>query len=197
MRLPLVYCLVFCIVTLLVTSSQLAALAKEALPVGSHPKALDTSHFPDRLHAFVWRNWQLVEPIRLAEVVGTSTENIVAIATSMGLSTTAPVEPQMRERCYITIVRRNWHLLPYGQLLQLLDMSAEQFTFSLNEDDFLFIKLGSLKPKCEPLRYSEPDRQAQKRAAEIKHLVEHHFGDQLSLPTEPRFYFAEQLAQID
>ena len=193
--------LVFSIVTLLVTSphstSLGASLAKESLPVGSQPKALDTPHFPDRLHAFVWRNWQLVEPNRLAEVVGTSTENIIAIAASMGLSVAAPVEPWMRERGYITIVRRNWHLLPYDQLLQLLDMSAEQLAFSLIEDDSLFIKLGSLKPKCEPLRYSEPNRQAQKRAAEIKHLIEHLFGDRLSQPAEPRFYFAQQLAQLD
>jgi len=71
-------CFVLCVVAL----SQLNALATESLPVGSHPTALDTPHFPSRLHTFVWRNWQLVEPSRMAEVVGTSTENIVAIASS-------------------------------------------------------------------------------------------------------------------
>ena len=172
-------------------------LAEESLPVGSHPAALDTPHFPSRLHAFVWRNWQLVEPSHMAEVVGTSTENIVAIGTSMGLSAAAQVEPEMLKRGYITIVRRNWHLLPYDQLLQLLDMSAEQLAFSLREDDFLFIKLGSLKPKCEPLSYSKPTPEAQERAAEIKRLVEHHFGDQLSQPAEPRFHFVKRLSQLD
>ncbi|GEM_PF-5755519 len=59
--------------------------ADEVLPVGAHPAALETPHFPDRLHAFVWRNWQLVEPQRMAGLVGTATSNIKQIATSMGL----------------------------------------------------------------------------------------------------------------
>ena len=185
--------LVMCIVAL----SQINALAVESLPVGSHPAALDTPHFPSRLHTFVWRNWQLVKPSHLAEVVGTSSENIKAIASSMGLPPAEQVESDMLKSGYITIVRRNWHLLPYDQLLQLLDMSAEQLAFSLVEDDFLFIKLGSLKPKCEPLRYSDPTPEARKRALEIKRLVEHHFGDQLSQPAEPRFHFVKELSQLD
>ena len=189
--------LLLCIVAIPFSSFQPDARAEETLPVGSHPDALDTPHFPSRLHTFVWRNWQLVEPSRLAKVVGTSSENIVAIATSMGLPAAAQVEPEMLKRGYITIVRRNWHLLPYDQLLQLIDMSAEQLAFSLIEDDFLFIKLGSLKPKCDPLQYSEPTPESQKRAAEIKRVVQQTFGNQLSQPAEPRFHFAEQFAQLD
>src|SRR5579884_4445528 len=30
------------------------------LPVGSAPAPVALPHFPDRLHAFVWRNWPLV-----------------------------------------------------------------------------------------------------------------------------------------
>ena len=36
----------------------------EPLPVGAHPPAVGTPHFPDRLHAFVWRNWGLVQTDR-------------------------------------------------------------------------------------------------------------------------------------
>src|SRR5687767_8574918 len=36
------------------------------LPEGNAPPALSFPHFPDRQHAFVWRNWGLVEPGRLA-----------------------------------------------------------------------------------------------------------------------------------
>ena len=177
------------------SDSHLAETA-QSLPVGSHPDALEPPHFPDRLHAIVWRNWQLVSPSRLAEVVGTKAKNIIAIAASMGLPTASPVEPHMLERGYITLVRRNWHLLPYDQLLQLVDMSAEELAFLLIEDDFLLIKLGSLKPKCEPLQYRKPTPQAQQRAAEIKGLVQQTFGDQRMQPAEPRFHFAEQLAQL-
>lgn len=40
----------------------LACSAAADLPAGSAPKALEFEHFPDRLHAFVWRNWNVVEP---------------------------------------------------------------------------------------------------------------------------------------
>ena len=44
--------------------------AKDTLPVGNHPPPIATPHFPSRLHAFVWRNWQLVEPRLLGQVAG-------------------------------------------------------------------------------------------------------------------------------
>ena len=40
----------------------LAVLLTAALPEGAAPDALVARHFPDALHAFVWRNWQ-VAPI--------------------------------------------------------------------------------------------------------------------------------------
>ena len=190
-------CLVCCITILPIPSIQFSARAEISLPVGSHPVALDTPHFPDRLHALVWRNWQLVEPSRIAQVVDTSVGNIEAIATSMGLPPAGPNPMLTRRRGYITIFRRNWHLLPYDQLLQLLDLSADELALSLTSYDSLFMKLGNLKPQCPPLRYSEPSAAAQKRAAEIKRLVQQQFGDQLSQPAEPRFHFVEQLARLD
>lgn len=177
-----------------------SAEAASPLPTGSAPPALPFPHFPDRLHAFVWRNWTLVGPERMADVLGTGVENVEAIAESMGL----PRRTERREtggerperRSYITVLRRNWHLLPYEQLLELLDMSAEDLAYSLREDDFLFIKLGRLKPKCEPLKYTPPDETAKQRAAEIKRIVRETFGDELARPAEPRFHFVEQLSDV-
>ncbi len=171
--------------------------AEEPLPVGSNPLPIGTPHFPDRVHAFVWRNWELVDAEHLAKVLGTSSEKVVDVAVSMGLPHVAAVPPEMRQRGFITLVRRNWHLLPYNQLLELLEMSSEELAYALREDDFLFYKLGGLKPKCEPLVYHEPDAQARKRAAEIKQVVKKYFGDQLKQPAEPRFHFVKQLSQID
>ena len=181
---------------LVATVPQTGLLAEDVLPVGSHPPALNTPHFPSRLHAFVWRNWQLVEPARIAKVVGTSPENIVGIATSMGLPKTVKVPAEMRGRGYITLIRRNWHLLPYDQLLTLLDMSFEQLAHSLREDDFLFIKLGRLKPKCEPLRYQKPDAASRKRAEQIRRIVQSTFGKRLETPGQPRFEFVRQLSRV-
>ncbi len=168
--------------------------AESVLPVGPAPKALDFPHFPDRVHTFIWRNWPVVEPARLAEVLGTSVENVLAVADSMGLPPARPIPPDQKTRGYITVLRRNWHLLPYEQLLTLLDMSAEQLAYSLREDDFLFITLGSLKPSCPPLRYSPPTDEARKRAAEIKGIVQRTFGDELREPGQPRFAFVQELS---
>lgn len=187
----------YCLIVLLSSLSAARLSAADVLPVGSHPPALKTSHFPDRLHAFIWRNWQLVEPRRMAELVGTSTENIERIATSMGLPKVESASSRMRERGYITLIRRNWHLLPYEQLLVLLEMTPEELAHSLKEDDFLFVKLGRLKPKCELLQHQEPNEAAKQRAAEIRRVVEHHFDQQLQANTEPRFHFIDELCRLD
>ncbi len=34
--------------------------AKVVLPEGAAPAAIVSRHFPDRVHEFVWRNWNLV-----------------------------------------------------------------------------------------------------------------------------------------
>ena len=85
-------------------------------------------------------------------------EDVTALAESMGLPPAATIPPEMKTRGYITLIRRNWHLLPYDQLLELLEMTPERLAFTLREDDFLWIKLGRLKPKCEPLRYHAAGR---------------------------------------
>jgi len=187
----------FCVAVMLVTFSQYAARAEESLPVDSHPNALETPHFPDRLHAFVWRNWQLVELARIAKVVGTSAENIARIAESMGLPVSDGEHLQMLERGYITLIRRNWHLLSYDQLLALIGKTPEELAHILREDDFLYYKLGSLKPKCEPLRYQEPDVATRLRAADIQQLARKQFGDFSSTPAEPRFHFVEYLSSLE
>jgi hypothetical protein len=170
------------------------AAAEVVLPEGNAPAALDFPHFPDRLHAFVWRNWGLVEADRLAKVIGTSPENVRDLAASMALPPRPVVEPEWRTRGYITIIRRNWHLLPYDQLLTLLDMPAERLAGVLREDDFLFVKLGNLKPRCARLVYSPPDTRTSERAARIKRLVEAEFGDELAKPAEPRFAFLRRFS---
>ena len=117
--------------------------------------AMSSDPFPDRMSAYVWRNWGLVEKERLATVVGAKAEDIAAVAMQMGLAPDPVVLPEWATKGYITIVRRNWHLLPYDQLLALLGKTREEFRFSLMEDDFLWIKLGSVKPWCGPLRKTE------------------------------------------
>lgn len=162
------------------------------LPAGSAPAALETPWFPSRLHAFVWRNWQLVPAQRLAEVVGGKAEDIVALGRSMGLEPVKPLSDAQWRRAHLTILRRNWHLLPYEQILHLLDWKAERLAYTLREDDFFFHKVGDLKPQCEPLIYSPPSEAQNTRAAEIATLVKQNFPNGHLEGEEPLFAFIDQ-----
>lgn len=171
-----------------------ARAADSPLPAGPSPAPVDTPHFPDRMHAFVWRNWNVVDTGKLAAVLDASADDVRGVAAAMGLPPEEPVPPAYRSRLYLTVTRRNWHLLPYDQLLHLLDMTPEQLAVMLREDDFLWIKLGNLKPNCEPVRWAPPDEAAKKREAEIKRAVEEVFGPEMARPAEKRFAFLDDLA---
>jgi len=168
--------------------------AAHTLPVGAAPPALEFKHFPDRVHTFVWRNWELVPLERMADVLATTPEKVRAVGESMGLPPHVPPPPEYQQRGYISLIRRNWHLLPYEQLLQLLGWDAEKLAFTLREDDFLWVKLGSLKPYCPPLRYEEPTDSVTKRCEEIRAIVSAHFRDEFARPGQPRFDFLRALS---
>ena len=156
--------------------------------------ALAPDPFPDRLSAYVWRNWFLVPKTLLADVVSATPDELTEVAREMGLPSEPTVLPEWRTKGYITVLRRNWHLLPYGQIMKLLGKTREQLKFSLIEDDFLWYKLGRVKPKCEELVYDKAEasetRSARRRIAAI--LKEE--GLNPAAPEEPRFAFVKELA---
>ena len=182
------------LLVLLPLAGHAQAADETRLPQGEARPALESHHFPDRVHEFVWRNWNAVEPAKLAQVLGASVPEVTELAESMGLPPAATIPPEINSRGYITLIRRNWHLLPYEQLLQLLEMKPERLAFALREDDFLWVKLGRLKPQCEPLHYQAPTEASRRRAAEIRRLVEEEFGAELRRPSEPRFAFVQRLS---
>lgn len=169
------------------------ALAQAGLPMGGSPAPVPIPHFPDRLHAFVWRNWQLVSAQRMARTVGAKPDDIVRLGKSMGLTGPPAITKDQLRRSYITIIRRNWHLLPYDQLLTLLDWPADKLAYTLREDDFLFVKLGNLKPKCEPITFQPPNEAAKRREAEIASMVRAEFPNAGTM-REPLFDFVRQLS---
>ncbi|MBQ5840430.1 MAG: hypothetical protein IIW40_00580, partial [Clostridia bacterium] len=72
---------------------------------------------------------------------------------------------------YITIIKRMWHLLPYEQLMQLLDIDMQTLAITMREDDFLDIKVGH-KPICEPVVWRELTAEEQAATARIREIVE-------------------------
>ncbi|GMW00075.1 MAG: hypothetical protein AMXMBFR84_12130 [Candidatus Hydrogenedentota bacterium] len=166
-----------------------------ALPTVSETPPVALSHFPDRVHAFVWRNWTLVPVDRMAEVLQTSPANVVALGKAMGLPNQQAISEDLQRRTYITVIRRNWHLLPFDQMEILLGWTPEELAFTLREDDFLYVKLGLMKPKCEPLKYTEPDSATRERQATIAKTVSEVFPDGLAPDGEPLLAFIKDLSQ--
>lgn len=166
--------------------------AQPKLPVGSNPAAIDYTHFPNRSFALIWRNWDLVSPERIAAALECSPGQVNQIAAAMGLKKAMVIPADYKRRMYITVVRRNWHLLPYEQLLVLLDMTAQELDVALKDDDFLYVKLGNLKPNVSRIVYSVPTSQELARANEIKQLIAKQFKKSPD-KAEARFQFIKDL----
>lgn len=158
--------------------------------------AVSYDYFPDRQYAFVFRNWTLVPEQKLAEVLGTTIENVRDLAFSMGLPSQSQPEPEwLTSKGYITVVRANWNLLNYKQLIHLLGITPEELSWRLKEDDFLFVKLGNIKPYCEPLNYSKPTPEMIAKATQlatwVKEIEPLAFGKET-----PRFTFLKDFPSV-
>lgn len=156
--------------------------------------AIAPDPFPDRMSAYIWRNWLVVPHDRLASVVGASEADLEKAAVEMGLPAKVEVQPQWRRKGYITVLRRNWHLLDYPQLLKVVDMTREELRFSLMEDDFLFVKLGNMKPKCGELLWNAAEMAASRPARLRIGRIVREEGLDFS-ETEPRFRFVDDLSR--
>ena len=132
-------------------------------------KSLDLPHFPTRMQAFIFRAFEYVPPKKIAEILKTTEENVIKAARDMGLKT-AVLSDVWLKKGYITIIRRMWHILPYEQLLELLEMDAETLAVLLRDDDFLDIKLGD-KPVCEPVTWQQLTEDEIEKTKAIKTIM--------------------------
>ena len=167
------------------------SMGRLPFPFIQHPP-VPFPHFPSRLHAFVWRNWNLVPLARMASILGASESQLLKLGQAIGLDRPKPVSDEQWRRSYVTIIRRNWHLLPKTQLEALLGWTAEQMEFTLQEDDFLNVKLGNLKPDCELLTWSSStDKSAENW---IREVVKQEFSELQITREEPLFQFVKDLS---
>ncbi len=166
-----------------------AAPLLAAAPSAFGQTAISEPHFPSRLYQFVWRNWELANTARMAEVVKTSEAKVLALGAAMGLPVKRRLTEDQLRRIYITVIRQNWHLLPEDQIVQLLGWTREKFAFTLKEDDFLDIKLGNAKPKCDAVLYAEPTAQEKQGAASIRRILRSELGPALDEKGEEPFAF--------
>lgn len=190
-------CTVNFVVLLIVAAAHTggAATAVELPDEKSTRPPISCAPFPDRITAYVWRNWFLVPHDRMAKVVEASEQDLEGIAAEMGLPAKVDVLPAWRRQGYITVLRRNWHLLDYSQLMELLDMDRQKLYFSLMEDDFLWHKMGRVKPSCGKLTW-DPATVAggAERRKQIAQILKDEQIDDFS--EEPRFTFVNELKRV-
>lgn len=166
-----------------------APMTSSELPHGNSIPALPTPHFPASFQAFLWRNWGLVPVERLAQVLQTTPENVRESARELGLPAEPAQIPPWLDRGFITLIRTNWHLLPYDQLLELLGWDEAKMLLHLKEDDFLWHKLGYEKPACPPLRWHPLSGVEREGTARLREIVERHFPDRDTPAAQPPFSF--------
>lgn len=157
---------------------------------GIGKQALPTPHFPTKHQAFIFRAAEYVPMEKIARVLGTTEENVHAAADEMGLPEYDPGDLWLKKG-YITIIRRMWHILPYEQLLDLLETDAETFAVTLREDDFLDVKLGA-KPACEPVAWRELTVEERIRTQEIARIMKG-----IPLDGVPPFQFRYDLPKLE
>ena len=142
---------------------------------------LEFPHFPTKWQAVLWRNYNIVPLKKLAELLECSEADLSAAAQEMGLP---PVQPETADWIrygYLTVIRNNWHLLNYDQLLQLLEWTPERMRAALREEDFLWGKMGSEKPECAkavyiPLTAAERQKTIQFRQSWQKYIPAEEYG---------------------
>ena len=131
--------------------------------------AINLSHFPTKHQAFIFRAYEYVPAKKIAEILGTDVDTVRRAADEMGLPDYNPGDLWLK-RGYITIIRRMWHILPYEQLLELLDMDEATLARTMRDDDFLDVKLSD-KPHCEKVAWRELNDEEKAKTQKIKKVA--------------------------
>ncbi len=162
------------------------------LPLGKPKKTLAFDHFPTRWQAFIWRNRSFVPDRKLAEILQCTEAEIRQAAVELGMPAENTANALWLSHGYLTVIRNNWHLLDYGQLLQLLDWTPERLRQVLCEEDFLWTKVGELKPDCEKLRYIPLTGGQREQTACFKQRLRKHVSASAMAVREEAFAFSRQ-----
>ncbi|MBE6412755.1 MAG: hypothetical protein E7036_09440 [Opitutales bacterium] len=161
------------------------------LPTSDKDKpAISYDYFPSRLHAFVFRNWTSIPVETLAKTISATPAQINEIASEMGLPPQRKIQAEwISPNGYITVLRRNWHILNYRQLLILLDVDAKTLRSRLDYDDFLFGKLGNFKPICDELHYKKSTQAVKEKAKHIANLLKKNQIEKINQECEKFAFF--------
>ena len=155
----------------------------------------DLDYFPSRLHAVIFRNWDIVPHERLAKVLETDGETIERAGKELGLPKTKSLKPEAIRRNVEIVLRRNWPLLPRNQIEGLLNFSPAEFDDFLSKEIFLRALLAGPPPGLTPLKFEKPGPETQARVKRFGVQVRKHLKQAGDTPEEPRLAFIAELSQ--
>ena len=159
------------------------------------PIRVDLDYFPSRLHAFVFRNWDIVPVERIGKVLGIDARTVGKVAKAMGLQSPERITAEMQRRNVEIVIRRNWPLAPRGQIEQLLGWSATELNEFLGKEIFLRALLSAPPPGLTPLKYEEPTTEISERVKWFNKHTKQHLAAVSSAPVEPRMFFTNELCR--
>ncbi len=131
---------------------------------------VERNNFPTKWQTVIFRNYRMAPDKNIAKILGCTVSDVACEAARMGLRT-GDTDPAWLERGYITLIRNNWMLLPYDQLMELIEFDEARLDFTIANEDFLWVKLGSLKYECEEVKYSPLTENQIAETEEIAKLV--------------------------
>jgi hypothetical protein len=156
----------------------------------------DLDYFPSRLHAAVFRNWDIVPRERLAQVLGTNVAAIRRMGSDLGLDFIPPPATNELRRNIELVLRRNWSVMPRPQIEKLLGFSTAELDDFLGKEIFLRALLAAPPPGLTPLIYEEPTPEVKARVGPFGRLVGNRIATNNNVPrldfiqelSEPHFY---------
>lgn len=147
-------------------------------------------HFPTRWQAVVFRNYGIVPVSRIAAVLSASEEDIREAACMMGLEDLRDGK-DFRTDAYLTVLRSNWHLLNYKQLMELMEIDEKKLNAYLYEDDFCSVKLGD-KPILDDVVYAPLSREEMEKTQKIGKSIQ----KAVKIYSEPPFAFRNRFSGV-
>jgi hypothetical protein len=113
---------------------------------------------------------------RIRQVLGIDLQTLKKAALELGLPDKTP-DPRWLSRGYVSIIRANWHLLNYKQLLLLLNWTPERMLQTLTTEDALWVKLGQLKPAAKPLVWRPLSTDEKEMTRNVHRIIAREFPD--------------------
>ena len=157
------------------------------LPVVREGITYPVPHFPTAFQAVIFRCWEMIPAEKIAKVINTTPEIVKTLAFNMGLKEQKNLDEWV-QKGYISILRNVWQILPYEQILELLDWDEERLNYVLKEDDFLNVKLGWFKFDTPKVVYRPLTEAEEETTKNIKKAMECYLSSIEETAVPFRFY---------